>query len=273
MVRTSTLCSCLRSPTHKVKAGLLGLNCWFLTQFVDWLICTPLWIRRLHKCWSCISQILPCWTLFRSSCQSRQDHATAALPLWISSLWRQQRNSQRPNGASTPRSLSCFLSECWIVAAVYVFGYNSSQDFANKQVVDCFPEAEGEKVACLANGTMYGVFGRIPSATKQPTTSSRPLPVHISISGSVSLSMSISILLSTGNRLGVLVRLCSWWSIGSVGWLGVSEMTLFTAHSARVNWQTANTDCWLKPHWAKVSWLLSPLVWTDHCRSYRRKIH
>ena len=67
-----------------------------------------------------------------------------------------------------PKRLSCLLSECSIVAvccsmlqhvaAVSVFGCNSSKDFANKQVVDCFPEGEGEKVACLANG--------IPSATE-----------------------------------------------------------------------------------------------------------
>ena len=37
---------------------------------------------------------------------------------------------------------------------MHVFGYNSSKEFANKQAVDCFPEAEGEKVACLANGMM-----------------------------------------------------------------------------------------------------------------------
>ena len=54
----------------------------------------------------------------------------------------------------TPRSLLCLLSECWIGASVHVFGYNSSKEFANKQAVDCFPEAEGEKVACLANGMM-----------------------------------------------------------------------------------------------------------------------
>ena len=32
----------------------------------------------------------------------------------------------------------------------------------------------------------------------------------------------------------------------SVGFWKFVEMTLFTAHSAHVNWQTANTDCWLK---------------------------